>query len=237
MGKENLLALSPLDVSRSLTPEEVVHIATVLGAFWTYDYNAAEEGRVGMHALLKSGRHSDGFFVSRILLEPENIRLIISHQIAIRLLEAHIPRPDYVAGVPDGATKLGEDIALMLATQKAIMKKVKGHISLKTPIPSGKIVLLVEDFCTRGTGFKEAVLEVKRNQPKTYIIRFDPVIINRGGLKNFSVNGEIFSVLPVVERRIADWDATECPLCAKGSRAIKPKITDENWQMLIHSQE
>jgi len=238
MGKEELLALTVEDVSRPLTAEEVVHVATILGAFWTYDYSAADQGRVGMHALLKSGLHSDGFFVSRILLEPGNIRRIVSHQIVMRLRDANISAPDYLAGVPDGATALGLSIAEILGVREAYMEKTDGRIVLNTEIPSGATLLLVEDICTRGTGFTEAVLHVRSKQPSVKLVPYDPVIINRGGCKEISVEGVgTFAVLPVVERKLRDWDPNDgCPLCGLGSVAIKPKATGENWRSLVTSQ-
>lgn len=235
MGKEELLSLKVEDINRPLTAEEVEHMAVVLGAFWQYDYEAAKQGRVGMHALLKSERHSDGFFVSRILLALANIRWIIAQQIVTKLCNAGVLRPDIVAGIPDGATKLGEDVAEILGAKNAEMVKVDGRIALATGI-IGRRILLVEDFCTRGTGFTEAAKVIKA-QPGVYLLPFNPVIINRGGLKEIIIEGiGKFDVLPVVERRVQDWTAEECPLCQMGSKPIKPKATDENWLAITTSQ-
>lgn len=238
MRKEELLALPFEAVDQPLTTEEVLHMATIFGAFWTYDYAAADQGRVGKHALLKSGLHSDGFCVSRILFELENIGRIFSHQIIMRLRDANIPTPDYVAGVPDGATKLGSSIAEILGARVAHMEKVDGRIVLNAEIPNGATVLLVEDVCTRGTGFSEAVRAVKNRQPSVKLLPVDPVILNRGGLKEIPIEGVgTFTVLAVAERRIQDWDPKKrCPLCERGSTPIKPKATDENWHLLITSQ-
>lgn len=238
MGKEEILSLKAEEISWPLMAEEIVHIATALGAFWMYDYEATKHGKVGMHALLKSGRHSDGFFVSRILLEPENIRRIIANQIVMKLRAAKVPRPDYVVGVPDGATILGEEVARIIGARNGIMKKINGRISLVSRIKAGESVLLVEDFCTRGTGFAEAVTAIVKNQPKAKILPYDPVIINRGWLKDFLVAGVgKFAVLPVAEQRIQDWEPAECPLCVIGSKPIKPKETDKNWYALTISQK
>lgn len=240
MNKEELLTLNPADIRCDLTAEEVLHIATSLDAFWSYDYEAVKQGRVGLHAILKSGLHSDGFFVSRILLKPWNILYIMAAQIVMRLRETHVTEPDYVAGVPDGATELGKTVAWMLGAKLAEMEKIEGKIYLETPIQEGKSLLLIEDFCTRGTGFQEAVRVAANNFPNwpIRIVPFDPVIINRGGLEKITMEvfGE-FRILPVVEKRINDWDALSCPLCAIGSKPIKPKATDENWRLITNSQK
>ena len=116
MPKDALLGLCPDSLKRPgsiqlLTEEEVVYIAETLGAFWKYDYEAAKCGKVGLHAELKSLLHSDGFFISRILLEQPNIRTIMADQQVMRFNQLGIPRPDWVAGIPDGATELGKDLA------------------------------------------------------------------------------------------------------------------------------
>ena len=119
------------------------------------------------------------------------------------------------------------------------MEKVDGRISLVTPTNPGETLLLAEDFCTQGTGFKEAVAEVQRKSPCTLIAQYDPVIVNRGGLMEIVVEGVgSFKIVPVVERRIQDWDpAKGCKLCNLGSVAIKPKASDDNWHALSFSQK
>jgi orotate phosphoribosyltransferase len=237
MSRDGILSLDPREVTRPLTAEEVFYIAIVLGAFWAYDYNAANRGKVGLHAELKSGRHSDGFFVSKIMLAPPNILAIMGNQIILRLNAIGICKPNYVIGIPDGATALGAYIAQKEKIELAKMQKVDGKITLVTPIEPEKRVLLVEDFCTRGTGFKEAAAGIIKQQPLARILAYDPVIINRGGLKTFLVDGVgNFTILPVAEQRVSDWDPAECPLCKQGSKLIKPKATDENWELITTSQ-
>lgn len=238
MTKEKLISLDPQSINRLLSKEEIIYIATVLGAFWQYDYQAAQKGQVGMHALLKSGLHSDGFFVSRILFQYPNILTLIAQQMVLRFNQLEIPKPDWVAGIPDGATRLGEEIAKIMDVKNAKMKKVEGRILLESLIGPNETLLIVEDFCTRGTGFIEAVKDILSKQPETKLLPFELVIINRGGLKEIVVEGVgSFQIVPVVEHRINDWRSEECPLCQMGSIAIKPKETDENWKRLTTSQK
>lgn len=237
LDREGILALAPADVDRLLTAEEVLHIATSLGAFWTYNYEALKAGKPGLHALLKSERHSDGFFVSKILLAPEDILRIIAAQMVMRLRQVLIGRPDYVIGIPDGATKLGAKVAQLLGVKVAEMKKEAGRLVLTSTLKPEDGILLVEDFCTRGTGFTEAVQRIIEHQRAVALLRFNPVIINRGGLEVITIEGVgTFKVLSVVDRRIQDWEPSECPLCQAGSRAIKPKVSEESWYEITHSQ-
>jgi len=237
MLKEDILALTADDVRLRLDAGELIDIATLLHAFWRYDYDAAKDGRLGLHALLKSGLHSDGFFVSRILLEPERMRRAIALMMVDRLKKAGVARPDYVVGIPNGATKLGTLVAEIFGSQEAKMKKDGKRIVMDSVVPSGATVLLIEDFCTRGTGFIEAAKEVKNQQPSVELVPYDPVIINRGGLESVDVDGVgPFTVLALVNNRIQDWEGEKCPLCEKGSGVIKPKVNDHNWKLITTAQ-
>ena len=244
-GQQALLGLSVEDIGdRPLTYEEFMHIAKTLGAMWTYDYQAAGGGKPGMHAELKSGLHSDIFFVSRILLEPPNILDIMAHQVAMKIRNELGTSfvPDHIFGIPDGAKVLGDKVAEILGIPAGLMEKVDGKLVLRTPIQPGEMVLFVEDFFTRGTGYCEAVAELFRVQPLALLAFIDPVILNRGNSETAIVDAHnqnwYYRVLSVVKHQANDWDPlVYCKLCEEyGSVAIKPKATDENWARINKSQ-
>lgn len=243
LDRDGILSLAPASVSTRLTPVEFIHIATRLGAYWQYNYEAAGEGRVGQHALLKSGLHSDGFFVSKILLEPPNIRYLMAQQMISCLRMAEIGMPTHVAGIPKGATLLGEAVAELLGIPhiKLAKSEADGAIRLVEHVPDHAQLLLPEDFCTRATGFGESVQAVFNSNlcgVGATIMPVDPVILNRGGLTSVTVLGRPYVILAIIEKRIQDWDpAHHCPLCAMGSQAVKPKVDDPTWQRFIHSQD
>lgn len=237
INKDKLLNIVPGDINRTLTTDEVVYIAKTLDSFWEYNYQAAKEGRTGKHALLKSGLHSDGFFVSKILLEPLNIRAIIANQLVLRFNQLEIPKPDWVVGIPEGATRLGQDVASLMNVKNAEMKKEDGHIVMISSIAPDETLILVEDFCTRGTGFIEAVFHIVSKQPRVKLLPYELVIINRGNLSEISAERiGTFKIVAVATHRINDWDSSECPLCKIGSIPIKPKATDESWRDITTSQ-
>lgn len=249
MDQPQLLILHPASLineigekPRLLTKEEIIHIARTLGAFWAYDYQALERGKPGLHAQLKSGLHSDGFFTSRIFLKPWNIKLIIADQLALRFRQLKASCPEWVAGIPDGATELGEEVAGLLGSNPASMKKENGRISIESEIPAGETLLLVEDICTRGTGFTEAVQDILIKRPNARILPYELVIVNRGGLSEIRIpatNGQAeftVKIVPLVDHRLNDWDPDVCPLCKKGSKPIKPKEADESWRLITTSQ-
>ncbi len=238
MGREELLALPRWKIDRDLASDEVLHIAHTLGAFWNYNYEAAQRGKVGFHAELKSGLHSDGFFVSKILLTHENIKSILARQMLRRLRSAQILLPKYIAGVPNSATPLAHEISHVAGFRLMRLEKMaNGKMVSVTEMPERERLLMVEDVCTRGTGFTEAVLAVRCEWPKTEFVLCNPVILNRGGLKEVAVQGVgAFTIISVAEKLIKDWKPEACELCRFGSVPIKPKAVEGNWQLLISSQ-
>lgn len=233
--RDDILRICPDDVKKRFSEEELMHIARELGAFWQYDYVAAEKGRVGQHALLKSGRHSDGFFASKILLEHENILEIMARQIA---RTSSCLGLSHIAGVPNGATELAQKTAGFLPGVEVVkLEKIDGFIRLLSDIPPGSAVLFVEDFCTRGTGFMEAVHEVILRCKDAVVLPWLLCIINRGGLSVIEMeNLGKFLIFPIAEVRITDWEKEECPLCKMGSIPVKPKESQENWKGLLSPQ-
>lgn len=240
MTKEELIALDPQKVDWPLSDEETFYIAKTLDAYWRYDYEAAQQGRPGLHAVLKSELHSDEFFVSAILLEHPNIRRLFANQLVMRVNRLGIPKPDWIAGIPKGATELGKDVAEIMGVKNTKMIKGEdGRIILESSIAPGETLLGIEDFSTRGTGFTEAVLDILSKQPEVKFLPYYGTILNRGGLKEIKVEGiaKPFQIVPVAVRRVKDWKPEECPLCKMGSSPIKPKATDENWRLITTSQQ
>lgn len=246
MTKKQILTIDPKDVNRPLSTDEVVYMAKTVGAFWEYDYRAADKGKVGMHAILKSWLHTDGFFMSRVLLGYKNILEIMARQMIIKIEQLQVPKLEWIAGIPDGATKLGEKVGALTGAKVAKMEKVDGRIILTSKIPPEASLLLIEDFCTKGTGFKEAVREILAKNPGIFILPCEFVILNRGGLADIVVDGIgphnralSFKIVPIAEKRITEWNpgsVSGCELCKKGSTPIKPKATDENWRLITTSQ-
>jgi len=240
MGREEILALTPNDIDRLLTAAELLYIAEVFEASWRYNYQATKNGRIGQHAELKSERHSDGFFVSKIFLAEPNILEITANQLAVIAREemaiCGVPLPDYVVGIPNGATPLGKKLAEILGVKPATMEKTDGRIKITTELKSGDVIMVVEDIVTRGTATREAIASIFRQQPRVIVMPWVVAIINRGGLRNVEVDASKFSIRAIADARMNDWTPGECPLCKMGSVPIKPKATDENWHKITHSQ-
>jgi orotate phosphoribosyltransferase len=236
MSREELLGLNP-DSMKSLNEDELLHIFRELDGLWLYDYEAEANGNVPeWHAELKSKRHSDGFLNSHEVLVHDNIRMVIANKLTTEWEILRLPRPDYVAGIPRGATELGKDVAQIMKVPVVDMTKEEDGIKLVSTIEPGKSLLLVEDFCTRGTGLKEAVTDIVTKFPSVKVLRYELVVINRGGMDCVNVDDVgSFDIIALKEHRIQDWLPEDCPLCKKGSKPIKPKADEENWKKIMAS--
>ena len=237
--KDIINNLNPYRITRILSSEEIMYIAEILGAFWQYDYHAAYyEKKWGYHAELKSGKHSDAFFDSKLILQYPNIKKLIAYQMAMRIKRLKWGIPNFIGGVPDGATELAREIAGIMGAEFAELEKRDGRIVLVSSLRHASL-LLVEDVCSAGTGFREAVLNIRTREPSVRILPVEPVILNRGGQRKIYVEGEWegFKIVALAIRPVREWDAKQCLLCEKGSRVIKPKETEDSWRLITTSQE
>ena len=239
LSKEKLAeCLDPQSFTRKLSGEEIIYLAKTFDACWEYDYQAAANGKIGRHAVLKCGSHSDIFFNSKIFLSNDNVREIVARQLVMRYrLQPSAERPDWVVGIPDGAKELGKDVARILKSRLAVMTKENGQMKLESRISPYASVLMVEDLCTQGTGLKDAVREVLAKQPRALVLWHELAVVDRGGLGHVNISDvHEFTVVSLAQLKVNDWPPDYCPLCHAGSKPIKPKTTDENWQLLIRSQ-
>lgn len=239
MPKEQLSQLHIQNPLRLLTWRELAYIAYQFDAIWQYDEDAAREGRPGLHAELKSGKHSGMFFNMKALLEIPELRLLFAKQVALRIrLEQTSHMPTLIAGVPTAATELGKSVAAILDVPHLELAKEDGRIVVAEAIPDGASVMLVEDVCTKATGSTEAVFAITSANPSARLFERIMVILNRGGLGQIDVGTAHLTIDAVVDHPIEDYDpARYCRYCEDfGSTAIKPKTTLESWSRIKTSQ-
>ena len=236
MGREELHHLRYGALNRTLSSREILHIATTLEAYWQYDYGAVSMGRLGYHAELNSGLHSDGYISVELFLQHGGIREIIARQMAGQLQDRRV-RCSHIAGISDGATEFAGNVARYLHVPTVTMKKVDGKIRFVSRVPEKATVLFIDDVGTRGSRFTEAVLEAQKEFLHARVARFYPIVTNRGALETLRVEGVgDFEVISVAEYEMQTWVPEKCPLCMLGSKPIKPKATVENWRLLTTSQ-
>ncbi|MBM3272293.1 hypothetical protein FJY94_03410 [Candidatus Kaiserbacteria bacterium] len=237
--KAQLLQLHIQDPQRLLTWQELAYVAYEFDAIWQYDEDAAREGRPGLHAELKSGKHSGVFFNMKALLEIPELRLLFAKQVALRIRLEHLAQmPTLIAGVPTAATELGKSVAAILGVPHLELAKEDGRIVVAQAIPDRASVMLIEDVCTRATGSTEAGHAIMAANPSARLFDRMAVVLNRGGLGKIDVGTAHLTIDAVVDHPIEDYDpARYCRYCEDfSSKAIKPKVTPGNWANIKTSQ-
>ncbi len=204
-------------------------------ALWIHDGNPKRP-----HALLTSGKHSNGFFNSRLVI-PDDVLMRDAASDLIEIFEyegGHIDDVEGVVGPQTGATKLAE----LISTQ--IVAYTRGDCFSASPAKSEKDgeksmlfsdeeltllhsqwILLCEDVLTTGGSVDLTVTAVKKAEG--IILPFILVLVNRSGLTE--VSGK--KIVALIDHPMPMWTTGDCLLCKKGSQAIRPKGKDE-WARL-----
>ena len=231
LTRAEILNLDPKDFSKiEIAGDIIISWAKKLGCYWKFDGTPENPG---VHAILKSGLHSNEFFNVKEMLEYENVRRIIAQQ-----LGACIGRKDIcIAGIPHGGKKLGEEIASIYGLQYVDFEKKDEKI-----IPSSEIldksfkIIFVDDVATKGTALLEAYECIYYND-RLFIEVITKLLVplNRSKSDSFHFPGydKTFQIKALANVQPEEWDSNSndgCPLCKMGSTPRKPKISPEVWK-------
>lgn len=190
------------------------------------------------HALLASGKHSDGFFNSRLVILDE----VLLEDAALDLLDNFVQQDGDVSvvqgvvGPQTGATKLAEFMSQHIAIfsgRKCFSASPAKHEAdgVKSMVFTqeergtlyGNVVLLCEDVLTTG-GSVELAAAAAIAAGAT-VLPYILVLVNRSGLTE--VDGK--KIIALIDRPMPMWMPGACPLCAAGSESLRPK---DNWARL-----
>lgn len=202
-------------------------------ALWIHDGNPKRP-----HALLTSGKHSNGFFNSEVVMEDPALLDEACFNLLFLLKQEglNLSQVDRVVGPAMGAITLAHDLARHIAqekkrpclrayTQKEMDGDKKKMVFKRTTIKPGENVLTVEDVVSTGGSVKSMVNAVV--EPGGNVLPFVAVLVNRSGLTKVSEK----KIVALIDRPMRMWVEDQCPLCKAGSEAIRPKDT-ENWERL-----
>jgi orotate phosphoribosyltransferase len=213
--------------------KEWIEVYRKKGALWIHN------GKEQAHALLRSGRHSNGFFNSRLVIADE----VMLNEAASDLVDSFIDQGgdieqvQIVVGPQTGATKLAELIADKIASMTgracawASPQKVEvdglvtgmSFTAIESMLVSGHAALMCEDVLTTGGSVERAAKAVEEVGGK--VLPFTLVLVNRSGL---AIVGDK-KIIGLIDRAMPMWKPDECPLCQQGSKVIPPK---DNWAEL-----
>ena len=134
-----------------------------------------------------------------------------------------------------GAIQVAANVAELCGYRAAYTEKTsEGTMSFnrfESELEDIRSIILVEDVLTTGSTTKKTILTLKA---VNLFSKIEPVIgtlINRTGahILDFEELGK-FKIKSVVDVDFEVWEPKACPLCAKGSVAIKPKL---DWNSFI----
>jgi len=197
------------------------------GAYWHHNGDPERE-----HALLTSGKHSDGFFnASKVIDKPWLLNSAMQDLASLLQEVAILPKTEnlWVVGSALGAIDISFALGLFWNchrgfTEQAEVSGAKAMSLKRFDIPKGCRVQVVEDVMTTGgttiqtiVALEHAGLEVLPNVG---------VLLNRSGSNEL---GTYHKVVALVNQPMSNWEADECPLCKAGSKALRPK---QNWATL-----
>jgi len=185
-----------------MNEQELLDLMTELGAL--------QRG----HFLLSSGLHSDTYFqCARVLQFPELAREL-GRLIAER---CDAMETDVVVSPALGGILIGHEVARALGRRFVFTERVEGSMTLRRgfAVEQGEKALVVEDVVTRGTSSLEVLRVVAASGG---VVTGLASIVDR-------TSGSAGLPLPLrslARVEVAAWPPESCPLCAAGSRAVKP---------------
>ncbi len=200
-----------------------------LQAFFKHDGNPKRP-----HVQLSSGGHSDGFFNWGVLAEDGYEANWAVTELARKLQFRGMPNFNelgYVIGPGYGAITLADRLAekfgpLAGSCKSGFTEKgPEGSMELKRGNVKGKLVLACEDTITSGASVSKTIAAIQAKGGE--IFPAIAAICNRSGLSN--IDGR--PIVALINVPMNNWTETECPLCKKGSVALRPK-DQNNWELL-----
>lgn len=216
-----------MDYEKLQTETDFMEAFRKVGALWIHDGNMRRP-----HALLTSGKHSNGFFNGSRPIEWPNLARVSNRALVRRLFEECIEKHgvNRVVGQAVGSIISGFDIAFMLSSltnpvKYAFTEKdTDGGMTLKRfALETGEYVLVVEDVVSTGGTTHKTIDEILSHGG--VVVPIIATIVNRSGKKE--LNGR--KIVSVIDREMPMWDPDACPFCKRGSEPIRPK---GNWDAL-----
>ncbi len=173
------------------------------------EHGAIQQG----HFKLSSGRHSDVFVQTALVLSHPGIAERLGHELGERFASA---APTIVLAPAMGGVIIGHEIARHLGIPMVYAERVEGRMTLRRGFTLGSDdrVLVAENTVTTGGSQKE-VIELARDHAADVV--GVAAVVDRSGGVSFGVP---FEVLLRVEAE--SWDAEHCPLCRDGSPPTAP---------------
>lgn len=224
---EKLIGMTLANCGVLPKPEEVLEWFRLLQAGWVHSGDSVKP-----HALLHSGKHSNGFFLCKRVLSRGTLREILAYSMIHELYEAGLEEVHGVFGSPYSSILLAGDIARLLGDGVKVYipekdpKDPTGKAMIfkgDDPVPEGAVLLQVEELVTTfdsGEAAKQAIIVGNPCpvifSPLVGVLVHRPPVLNR-------ILPDGRKLVPFIEKQVAAWDPADCPLCKAGSKVVPPK--------------
>ena len=165
------------------------------------------------HFALTSGRHSDVYVEKARLLERPETAMELAHEIASWYPPGGV---DVVVAPAVGAIPLGMAVAVAAGAARSIYaERQDGAMRLRRGfgLRAGERTLVVEDVVTTGGSAGEVYDVIRSAGGEALGVA---ALVDRSG------GGLPFPLRAVLRLQAALWDASGCPLCARGMALDEP---------------
>lgn len=192
-------------------------------SLWIHSGNPADP-----HAELTSGKHSNGFIDTLRAISYPDICQMMAGMMIRRLREQYQGPVDWVVGSDHAAAAISHSVAILIGARHDFTEKgpEKTQLWKRFTVKQNEVVLQVEDLITTSGTFLAVRQGIR--QGNEYPVLFAPfvlAVVHRSEVNEI----EGSPILYLAHYDIATWDPSDCPLCAQGSKALRPK---QHWREL-----
>jgi orotate phosphoribosyltransferase len=166
------------------------------------------------HFRLSSGLHSTGYLQSALVLQYPDEAEAIGAALALRVQDL---APDLVMSPALGGIVIGQEVARALRVRAVFAERQDGTLTLRRgfSVAPGERVLVIEDVVTTGGSTRETIdVAIAAGG---LVVGAGSIIDRSGGHQGLAV--PYASLAQVV---FPTYQPDACPLCAAGSKAVKP---------------
>lgn len=211
-----------------------------VGALWIHDGNLERP-----HVKLSWSDHSNGYFKSEFVTTRPGVVGWAASDLVDFANKAGLDlvTVDWVIGPAMGAIILAHEIAMNITTfghgrkgfgksecqatytESMVVDGKKTMVIVQATIREGENVLVCDDALTTGGSIAQSADAAVNAGGK--VLPYALVMVNRSG--KTEIDGR--RIISLADIDLPIWNASTCPECAKGSKAIRPDSM-ENWARL-----
>ena len=229
---EEVLDLISKQYFGNISKEGLFHIFKLCNAYWQHSGNPKNP-----HAETTKGLCTNEIFDCLRVLKYIGFSKLLANQLASKIkkdpLFDYENQPMWVIGSPmaditfahDVAQALGAPISMFVEKNPANPKKMLWN---RMTIPNGELVLQIEEIITTSyTLYEVRRAIIEGNEEPVNFLPYIGVLVHRP-LKLVTHCGKR-KVIALIEKEAWAVPQNECPLCAKGSKRLRPK---QHWEEL-----